>query len=173
MDPSAESGRSHPLNLPNRYAYFRDGDLYLLGVSILPKEDPALKSFIAREQSRAKNEDAYVPFIDRGPPLKDGKYDQEFLKTFGLKIPEKMYFVLGDNHAMSSDSRIFGFVPEDNLQGVPVLNLWPQFGPPPQTPYPTFVPPRIIVWILAAIGCLIWYGVHRFRQSRPLDLSQI
>ena len=84
--------------------------------------------------------------MDNGPPLKDGKYDIEKIRTFGLKIPEKNYYVLGDNHAMSADSRAFGFLPEANLQGAPSLIIWPpgdRLGPPPQMPYRLFTLPRV------------------------------
>jgi signal peptidase I len=35
------------------------------------------------------------------------------------------YFVLGDNRTRSSDSRDFGFVPEEYLRGRVDLCLWP------------------------------------------------
>lgn len=159
---------------PNRYAYFRDGDLYLLGAPIITKDDPLLVAFNNRELKKEKQASTtrpYISFKDYGPPEKEGKLDKEFLQTFGVKVPDKHYLVLGDNHAMSADSRVFGFVPEDNLQGVPCLILWPpgeRWGSPDQKPYPLFVTPRIIIWCIASFILLICWIWHSKRIRKPI-----
>lgn len=159
--------------LPNRYVYFREGDLYALGAPLLKKGNPQLEKFIEKEMAKQKDsasEDPYIAFIDKGAP---GKDDLAKFGKFGLKITEKNYLVLGDNHAMSADSRVFGFVPEENLQGVPDLILWPpgdRLGKPNQTPYPTFVTPRLIIWMLAFGIALISYLIYSYRLRRPIKL---
>lgn len=151
--------------LPTRFAYFREGDLYLLGAPVVKKDDPLLKKFVEEETKKAVGKD-YLPFADLKSPV-----DAKTIQNFGLKIPEKHYLVLGDNHAMSGDSRIFGFVPEANLQGAPSLILWPtgeRWGIPNMIPYPLFNISRVIVWTLAGVSLVAWYLWKRRRLNRPI-----
>jgi len=161
--------------MPARYTYFRDGDLYLLGAPVLKVGDSTLEHFIQREEERKASTNSqipYQPFVDAGPPLKEGKLDLDLLRQNGLLIPVGSYLVLGDNHAMSADSREFGFVPAENLRGAPDFIFWPpgaRWGRPNQPPYPFFNYPRTIVWIVAAVciggGWLYW----RKRNRLPLQ----
>lgn len=43
----------------------------------------------------------------------------------GLLVPASDYFVLGDNRAVSSDSRIWGFLPVGNIIGRAAFVYWP------------------------------------------------
>jgi signal peptidase I len=167
-DVSFEPGQGH---WPARYLYFREGSLYAMGKPLFNKEDKTLQEWVKSEkqkQAASKGSDPYIAFLDQGPP--EGK---AFFEAFSLHVPDKKYLVLGDNHAMSADSRIFGFVPEQNLQGVPEIILWPignRLGKPEQKPYPTFVAPRLIIWSLAAVIGLACYTVYRYRLRKRIDL---
>lgn len=128
---------------PYRFAFFRNGDLYVLGRKFLDKENPTLVQFVKNESKKS------IPFVDRGPPMKEGKIDVDFIRTFGYTLGEKEYLALGDNYAMSADSRMFGPVPEANLEGSPLFVFWPpqeRFGSPNQIAYPSFTKPTLIMW---------------------------
>jgi len=166
--------RNQPL-FPNRYVYFRDGAIYTMGGILMEEDDPILKSFNEREKKKEQIstiKSPYVAFKDYGPPLtSDGQLDKTFLETFGYKVPDERYVMLGDNHAMSQDSRYFGPIPQNNLQGAPSLIIWPpgeRWGIPNQKPYPLFNLPRLIIWSIAAAIALIWYLIHRRNLKKPI-----
>lgn len=163
---------------PSRYAYFREGDLLSMGSVIFEKDDPLLLAFHKREAALQNRSPQYTPFQDYGPPLlSNGDLDIKMIQKYGLKIPEKMYLALGDNHASSSDSRDFGFVPEENIRGGASIILWPdgeRWGTPLEQPTPWLTAPRMLIWTIFTLIIAFFYVFQKIRFKKPVfhKLSQ-
>jgi signal peptidase I len=174
---SKNSNKNSPTFFPARYAYFRDGDLLVMGGKFASFDDPLLQKFNQQEEKREKEKANYIAFKDNGAPLLNGKLNKEFIQNFGLKIPEGHYLALGDNHANSADSRYFGFVPEDNLQGSPAEILWPvspRLGPPPQPSIPFFRIENFYVLIVVGIigGLSYWFFTRSGTKRAYIRMKQ-
>lgn len=90
-------GGINAFNAEPRYAYYRDGELIVAGIPLLRGTGPS-----------------QYPFIDRGPP------DKYLIQSHGFTVPEGHYLVLGDNPALSCDSREYGVIPAQAIQGVAI-----------------------------------------------------
>lgn len=172
---------NQPLQIfPSRFAYFREGDLYVMGGVLMKEEDPTLQAFLSSEIAKGESEgSSYLPFVDPGPPLdKDGQIHKETLLKYGIQVPEGHYLVLGDNHASSADSRYFGFVPQNNLRGTPTVLLSPfdpRWGMTATSDLYGWNVPTLFVWATALSGFVIWLLMQRRKHNRlhftPLSSS--
>ncbi len=160
---------------PHRYAYFRDGNLYVMGAPILTQQDERLKAFLKEEQRKEAQASAampYIGFVDRGPPLKpDGTLDVDKILAFGLHIPDDAILALGDNYPMSEDCRSFGFVPIKNLRGGALCTFWPlstRIGALPQPVTPWFTLPNLIIGSIVTTSIALTILYYRRRNRTRL-----
>ena len=162
----------YPGLIPSRYLYFRDLDLYVMGKKFLDRRDARLANFVDSEKKKAQEVKGYESFIDQGSPLlKDGSLNKELIRNFGLKVPEGKYFALGDNHAVSADSRDFGFVPEGNLRGNPSFKITPYPAWINQSEYPFFTKSKMVVLGLILGGFGVWHLLGRSKRRFPISFN--
>jgi len=82
---------------------------------------------IKRESERdnqARNRNRVGPSIYWYGKGKDNPYCAYGVEE-PYRVPEGHYFVLGDNHSYSADSRYFGAVPRENIKGKVIKISWP------------------------------------------------
>ncbi|WP_313509965.1 signal peptidase I [Enterococcus sp.] len=49
----------------------------------------------------------------------------QFTEDFSITVPDGSYFVMGDNRLISRDSRSFGVVTDDQMEGKVLVRYWP------------------------------------------------
>ncbi len=121
----------------------RVGDRVLVNKFIYRFTEPARGDIIVFESVEGGDEDLIkrvvgVPgdkiSVRRGTLLVNGEPQKEPYLSKGFPdrsfsapttVPEDHVFVMGDNRANSRDSRFFGTVPEEKIEGEAFLRFWP------------------------------------------------
>ncbi|OGI10943.1 MAG: signal peptidase I [Candidatus Margulisbacteria bacterium GWF2_35_9] len=66
-----------------------------------------------------------VVYINGEKLVENQKQNIDYNDFGPVKIPEGHYFMMGDNRPRSSDSRVWGIVPENNILGRAWFVIWP------------------------------------------------
>lgn len=141
MYPTLQTGDRLILN--------RLGNVDRFDVVVFPAPDDTGEEYVKRvvgvpgDEITYYQDDLYVngelteePYLDA---MKEVAGERQLTNDFTLyelsngeaaTVPEDMYFVLGDNRWVSKDSREFGFVPAEMIEGTATLRIWPldRFG---------------------------------------------
>lgn len=116
--------------LPGQTVEVRKGELFIDG-------KPEGKSeFVKREFD--PGEGAYILYykitMDNGKEYTIRHYDgrNKDYDNFGpVRVPKDHYFMMGDNRDNSADSRVWGFLPKDNIVGEALIIYWSWNKRPP------------------------------------------
>jgi signal peptidase I len=127
MEPRVHAGELVLINtLAYRFGPLRRGDVvafrhdaattetYIKRIVGLPGERVAVRDGIVTIDGRQLAE-PYVRFRDRR-------------SAAAVLVPQRAYYVLGDNRAESDDSRNWGVLREDDVVGKALVGIWPPRG---------------------------------------------
>jgi len=86
---------------------------------------------MAGDRLRVQNDQLYInDVLVEEPYLEKNKESSPFALTedFEVVVPEDCLFVMGDNRLHSGDSRMYGFVPEEDVFGEVKIRFYPLGG---------------------------------------------
>lgn len=127
MLPSFHDGGRVILNGAHRFQSAHYGDVVVFTPPV-QSDKPYIKRVIGLPGDTIDIRDGavYRDGVRLDEPYIDGAETACFhAPNCSLTIPEGMIYVLGDNRPNSSDSRVFGPVPRDNILGEVLFSFWP------------------------------------------------
>ena len=129
MDNTLKNGQ---VLILNKIGYKKDKikryDIVVADVTINGKKERIVKRVIGlpNETIYAKDGKVYVDGKEVDSSFASTMTDDFSIEDNGLvKIPGDKYYIMGDNRAVSLDSRTFGPVKEDQIVGKASIVIWP------------------------------------------------
>lgn len=104
------------VGLPNDKIELKDSQLFINGQKLDLKQK-SIKELDYLDTKQIYQEDEYLYFQENSQYVI--RYlNEDFKKNFGpIEVPKDSYFMMGDNRDQSSDSRVWGVVPQNLLVG--------------------------------------------------------
>jgi len=110
------------IGVPGDRIHLHDGIVYINGVAQAPPPEgkdnpPSDREFLDEFPS-------VPPSVDRGATERWAIEFPSHIENGDLVVPPGKYFMMGDHRHNSLDSRYWGFVPRENIEGRPLFNYW-------------------------------------------------
>lgn len=107
--------------------YYLDGDksrdpVYFTPPQLIGERYVKRAIGLPGELLEIRNGGVYINNIRLAEPQKK---NEDYIDFGPIRIPPKHYFFMGDNRPRSSDSRVWGVVPDDNILGKASMVIWP------------------------------------------------
>ena len=104
------------VGLPGDRIQMRGGQLYING-TIVPRESAG--TYVADGEGTHMMLRRYIETLPNGVkhPILKASDDEALDNTQEFLVPAGSFFAMGDNRDNSSDSRVWGFVPRENVEG--------------------------------------------------------
>jgi signal peptidase I len=124
MEPTLNPGDFVAVNkLSYQLSQIHRGDIIVFRYPPAPDQEPYIKRVIGLPGEIIRIENGKV-FVN-GALVKENYLKENTMHGGKWQIPEDAVFVMGDNRNNSSDSRVWGMVPLENIIGKGVFVYWP------------------------------------------------